>query len=266
VIAEKPQEKQIDLVLLDIGNRNIALATWTNGKRNDAQHLPVDSVDQIMEAVQAKWDALSNSVTRAVVVSTVNPPVLETLRSRCKSKGIEPLLIVGENIEPPMGADVPSPEKIGMDRLCTAAAAYDRLKAACVVADFGTAVTIDLIADNGVFLGGTIIPGMHLAARALHEHTAQLPLVEMGASEQILGKDTTSCIRNGVFAMMCGALREITERYATEIGKWPPLVVTGGDGKAVAQGCDFVDRMAEDLCLDGLVLAFKKFASQEAAE
>jgi len=266
VIAEKPQDKQIELVLMDIGNRNVALATWTEGQRNAAEHLPVDSVDQVMDALQGKWDSLAKSASRAVVISSVCPPLFESLRGRCASQGIEPLLVVGKNLELPMGADLPELEKVGTDRLCVAAAAYDKLKSACVVADFGTAVTIDLIADNGVFLGGTILPGMHLSARALHEHTAQLPLVEMRFSEQTLGKDTTSAIRNGIFAMMCGALREVTERYATEIGKWPPLVVTGGDGKAIAQGCDFVDHVAEDLCLDGLVLAFKKFTNQEQDE
>jgi type III pantothenate kinase len=164
---------------------------------------------------------------------------------------------VGEDIDLPISTDVPEPEKLGTDRLCTAAGAYAKLKTACVVADFGTALTIDLVADNNMFLGGTILPGIDLSARALHEHTALLPLVEVGTPTETLGKETASAIRNGVFAMMVGALREITERYATEIGKWAPLVLTGGDARAVAGACDFVDHVIPDLCLDGLVIAYR---------
>ena len=58
--------------------------------------------------------------------------------------------------------------------------------------------------------------------------------------------------------MMAGALREITERYATQIGKWPPLILTGGDARAIANVCDFVDGVLPDLCLDGLVIAYQQ--------
>jgi type III pantothenate kinase len=172
---------------------------------------------------------------------------------------------VGENLEPPISVDLSEPTQVGTDRLCAAAAAYAKVKGACVVADIGTATTIDLVSDNGVFLGGTIVPGIKLCARALHEHTAQLPLVEEVGSGETLGKDTAAAIRNGVFAMMCGALREITERYATDIGKWPPLILTGGDARKVADACDFVDALGEDLSLDGLALAYElAFGDHEA--
>jgi pantothenate kinase type III len=55
---------------------------------------------------------------------------------------------------------------------------------------------------------------------------------------------------------LCGALREITERYATQIGRWPPLIVTGGDAEAIGRACDFVDRVVPDLCLEGMALAY----------
>jgi type III pantothenate kinase len=100
---------------------------------------------------------------------------------------------------------------------------------------------------------------------ALHEHTALLPLVSFeGHDNETLGKDTASAIRNGIFAMTVGALREITERYATQIGKWPPLVLSGGDAEQIGPHCDFVDRVVPDLCLDGLVLAYKRHVEQYA--
>lgn len=246
------------LALADIGNTRVALATWSDGVRSEAEHVNTHPVEPVIDWLQMKWEQFSSKRRRAVMMSSVCPPALKVLKTECKKRGIDPLLVVGENLGLPIGADVPEPNKVGTDRLCAAAAAYERVKGVCVVADFGTALTIDLVADNGVFLGGTILPGMALAARALHEHTAQLPLVEVGAPTEILGKDTASAIRNGIFAMMTGALREITERYATEIGKWPPLILTGNDAPAVAKTCDFVDAVIPDLCLDGLVMAYRQ--------
>ena len=127
------------------------------------------------------------------------------MRAYREEPGIEPLLVVGQEIESPIAIDAEllEPSKVGTDRLCAAAGAYAKVNAACVVADFGTALTIDLVADNGIFLGGTILPGVALSAKALHEHTAQLPLVEVGCPAETLGKDTQSAIRNGIYAMFC---------------------------------------------------------------
>ncbi len=258
VIAEKASDRSVRLVLVDVGNSRAAVAGWSEGERSVTEHLALEGADVLIAAVARQWEGLEGSGRRAVVISSVNPAALAALRAACDERGIGPVMVVGRELEAPMEADLPEPQKVGSDRLCAAAGAFARIGAACVVADFGTALTIDLVADNGVFLGGTILPGMALSARALHEHTALLPLVEMGPTSETLGKDTASAIKNGVFAMLCGALREIAERYATELGRWLPLVVTGGDGAAVARVCDFVDHVVPDLCLEGLVLAYQQ--------
>jgi len=245
------------LLLGDIGNTHVAMALWSDGQRSEAEHLLCEPFEPVAERIEQLSKELFSGIPRAVVVSSVCPAVLERLQRCCQDCGVEPVLVVGQDIDLPMTADLPEPEKVGTDRLCAAAGAYDKLHTACVVADFGTALTIDLVADNNVFLGGTILPGIGLSARALHEHTALLPLVDVGMPTETLGKETVSAIRNGIFAMMVGALREITERYATQMGKWPTLVLTGGDAKAVAGACDFADHVMPDLCLDGLVIAYK---------
>lgn len=262
-MATNSGKSESGLVLVDVGNSRVGLARWSKGFRTAAQHVANDPIDAVVELIQRQWDELPAERGRVVVASSVNPSVLEDIQAAAEARGLTPFLVVGRDIEPPIDADLPEPERVGTDRLCVAAAAFQGFKSACVAADFGTALTIDLIADNGVFLGGTILPGMNLCAKALHEHTALLPLVSFESHDnETLGKDTHSAIRNGIFAMMIGALREITERYATEIGKWPPLVISGGDAEVIARHCDFVDRVVPDLCLDGLVLAYKLHANQ----
>lgn len=253
---------EASLLLIDVGNSQVGIATWISGTRGPAAHLPNDPIEPVVNHLVGLWNELPKSGPRVAVVSSVCPPMMKRLEALCEAKGIDSILLVGRDIDPPIPADVREPEKVGTDRLCTAAAAFAKLHQACVVADYGTAVTIDLVADNNYFLGGTIMPGISLAAKALHDYTAQLPLVEVGTPTSAIGKDTAEAIRNGIFAMMIGALREITERFATEIGKWPPLIVTGGNARDIAGGCDFVDHVLPDLCLDGLVIAYQLAAAK----
>ncbi|HOA74354.1 MAG TPA: type III pantothenate kinase [Phycisphaerae bacterium] len=250
------------LVLVGIGNSRIAVASWKNDRRGAAQHFEITRLSDALDELQAIWNSFPAGVERAIVVSSVNPPRLAEFRTECKTRHLEPLLVVGDELDLPLPVDLPEPGKVGTDRLCAAAAAFAKVKSACVVADFGTAVTIDLVADDGAFLGGAILPGMAMSARALHEYTAQLPLVELSPPTEIVGKNTVSAIRGGISAMMTGALREITERYATDIGKWPPLIVTGGDAETIAAACDFIDRVVPDLALDGLVIAYQATKSK----
>ena len=261
MIAERSNEGSVDeLLLVNIGNSRIAVASWRRGLRGEVSFVDAKDLERLWAVLDEQWQSLAGDAgsRRAVVVSSVSPPTLKRVRERLSQQQMLPVYVMGENLEPPISADLPEPAKVGVDRLCVAAAAYARVGGACVVADFGTALTVDLVADNGVFLGGTILPGVALSARALHEHTALLPLVEVGQPAEILGKDTVSAIRNGIYAGMKGALREITEQYATQIGKWPRLVVTGGDAEAIAAGCDFVDHVVPELCLDGMVIAWQQ--------
>ena len=67
---------------------------------------------------------------------------------------------------------------------------------------------------------------------------------------------------NGVVYGVLGALREIIERYATELREWPKLVITGGDSPLFAELVDYADAVVPDLCLMGIALAYRNAAEQ----
>jgi type III pantothenate kinase len=172
------------------------------------------------------------------------------------------VLRVRDDIPLPMPLDVYNPAEIGVDRVCAAAAAFERVGTACAVASFGTAVTVDCVNEEGRFLGGAILPGFQMALDALHDNTAQLPQVNIEAPRQPFGKNTQEAIINGVAYGLAGALREIVERFATSLGQWPHLVITGGSAPMIAELTDFVDAVVPDLCLMGVALAHRRAAGQ----
>ena len=164
-----------------------------------------------------------------VVVSSVKPEWTKMVKQLVKEHLDEKIMVIGEEIPLPMEMAVDEPKKVGTDRIAAAAAAYAVVEQAVVIADFGTAITIDLVDEKGVFLGGIIAPGLNIGARALNEYTAKLPLVKPSKPKTAWGKNTEAAINCGVYYGAVGLLHEVIRRYAEKIDKWPYTVITGGD-------------------------------------
>jgi len=247
-----------ELLVIDIGNSRIHLGLAREGKVTDSVVVEAAGLDDLPKVIEDLWSKLDASAPRASVGASVAPGVLRRVAEVVRKVTGQELLVIRDQIDLPMPVDVSNPDTVGADRVCAAAAAHAQLGQACVVADFGTAITIDCVSDDGVFLGGAILPGLQLSALSLEEHTAALPLVEVVEPTHPWGRDTREAINNGIFYGAIGALREVVERYATEMCKWPPLVVTGGAGALIAKHANFVDHVVPDLTLRGIALAYHR--------
>ncbi len=249
------------LLAIDIGNSRIGLGIWDSDGLHDARRVAAARPDECRHALQQTWDAM-NGGKRAVVIGSVNPDA--TVRVQALAEDISGLtaMRIRDDLPLPMPIDVENGHEVGVDRVCCAAAAYERAQAACAVATFGTATTVDCVSAQGHFLGGTILPGFQLCCDALHSGTSQLPRVRPAAPIGVFGKNTHDAIVNGVVFGTLGALREIVERYATELREWPQLIITGGNAPLVAELTDYVDAVVPDLCLMGIALAYREAARQ----
>lgn len=246
------------LLIFEVGNSHVSVATSVGESIRTNERFGLQQMDHIIRYAGSAWDALPEDRLKAIAAASVVPEVLPELRTRLTETFQSPLMEVGHELHRPMSLAVENPERVGVDRICAAAAAYETIGRACVVASFGTAVTIDCVNDEGTFMGGAILPGLGLQAKSLHEGTAALPLVKVEPTGQVYGATTEQAIRNGILHGMTGALREITERYATQLHAWPQLVVTGGGAEMVAGECDFIDNVVPDLCIRGIALAYRK--------
>ncbi|KPJ72667.1 MAG: hypothetical protein AMS14_07395, partial [Planctomycetes bacterium DG_20] len=164
----------------------------------------------------------------------------------------------------PIATGVREPDRVGVDRLLAALAAYRRTGGACIVVDCGTAVTVDAVDSGGVFLGGAIFPGREMMARALAEGTAQLPHVRGSAApESVLGKSTEEAILAGLVRGTAGALESLVAAAMMEVGLHARVVVTGGD--AAVPESPVLRRKSQvvpDLVLEGLVMAYREWQAR----
>lgn len=249
------------LLILEVGNSHVSVATSVADRVYTNFRFERDDAVGIDKAAEEAWAALPADRMRAAAAASVVPATMEGLLDRIPKIIGEPLRVVGTDLHRPLSLALEEPDRVGMDRVCASAAAHATLGHACVVASFGTAVTVDCVNDEGAFMGGAILPGLQLQARSLGTGTAQLPEIAIEAPTSVFGTDTISAIRNGIVFGLVGAIREITERYADALGRWPDLVATGGGAELIASQCDFIDHIVPDLCIRGIALAHKRHYS-----
>lgn len=247
------------ILACDVGNSAIRLAGVCADDVTASRTMQIGRLGSLGDALGQIWRPMP--APKKLVAASVNPAGLNALETAADAAIGEPVLLIGRDLPLPMLTDLSDPASVGVDRLCCAVAAFDRLGVPCVVADFGTAVTIDCVNDEGVFLGGAIMPGLGMAARSLADGTAQLPAVKLTEPDWVFGKDTGQAIVGGVIHGARGALRELTEAYATALGRWPLVILTGGDAELVCgrpEASDLVQAVVPDLALRGVAIAYYK--------
>jgi len=259
----------MNIIAIDIGNTNIAVGLFINDEEQFINSIDGNNLPELTQCLKSAWEKIpvaeaSREKKRngIIVASSVKPAWTKQIEKILAESLDEKLLLIGKDIPLPMTLDMDEPDKVGTDRVLCASAAYDVVEDAVVVADFGTAVTIDLVDEDGSFIGGVILPGFDISAAALNQHTALLPKVKVKKPKKPFGKNTVDAINSGLYYSAVGTLEEILRRYSEVLGKWPHSIITGSAAKIIFEDCNFIDSYVPNLVIKGIVLAYKKFIDQ----
>lgn len=252
-------EKIHNVLACDVGNSTIRLAHVRGDEVSPTRTLRIGDLSALGRELAEVWDEIPP--VRKLVAGSVSPVGLKALEAAAAESLGENVLVIGRDLPLPIETHLRHPEQIGVDRLCAAVAAFDRLGVPCAIADIGTAVTVDCVDAEGKFLGGAILPGLALSAECLHTGTAELPRVDLTSPDWVYGRDTREAIVGGLVYGARGAIRALVEAYATDLGQWPLVIATGGDAELVvdeaAQG-ELVQAIVPDLVLRGIAIAYYK--------
>ena len=215
------------LFVADVGNGRVKWGEFCDGRLDRWLALPGDDVSA-WEAALRDWNPPAGS---RWVVAGVHPARVDYLTAWLASRYFRSERI-RTYADLPLRLDVIHPDKVGIDRLLNAVAVLPKLRPGTtgVVVDAGTALTIDLVTADGLFLGGAIAPGLGLMAKSLREHTALLPLVESfdGVAPPYPGRDTESAIRAGIIHLLAGGVDRFVEMAQSRFGA-VQVFVAGGD-------------------------------------
>lgn len=256
----------MNLIAIDIGNTNITFALYIDNEEKSIDTFSGTDSEMITDHLKKSWEKMpvakgstEGKKDAVILISSVKPAWTDEIKKMAKELLNEKARVIGQDIPYPMDIQVEEIDRVGADRVMAASAAFAVTENALVVADFGTAVTIDIVDERGIFLGGCIFPGFQMAARSLKDSTAQLPMVEVSHPDLPFGKSTEEAINNGLYYSAIGALEEIVRRYSETLGYWPQTVITGSGAAVIKDDCPFVDNYVPNLITKGIALAYRKY-------
>lgn len=160
--------------------------------------------------------------------------------------------VVGPGLRTGMPIRMDNPREVGADRLVNAVAAYERLGGPCVVVDFGTALTYDVVGAAGEYIGGIIATGVEISMEALTSRAAAIPRIDLTAPRALIGKSTVEAIRSGVIFGFASQVDGMLGRLREELGDETEAIATGGLANTIVPYCDAIDDIDQMLTLTGL--------------
>jgi type III pantothenate kinase len=257
------------LLCVDVGNTQIALGLYADepGASDELDPPlvrdwrmrtdPRMTADELSVAFDALLGPYATQVTGVAALSTV-PTLLREVRLLIDRRDV-PAVVVGPGVRTGVPLLVDNPREVGADRVMNTLAAHRLHHTACVVVDFGTSTSIDVVSAKGEFLGGALAPGIEISLDALATRAAALRTVELVPPRSVIGKNTVECLQSGVLYGVVGQVDGLVRRIVAELGpKAGPVTVlgTGGLAPLLTGESETITEFVPDLTLLGLRLTY----------
>lgn len=252
------------LLTVDVGNTNVTLGLFKEKElyctfRMTTQMARTSDEYGVLIADMLEKKGIDTEDVEAVIVSSVVPKIMYSLTSGIvKYLGVTPM-VVEAGTKTGIKINRTNPREVGTDRIVDVVGAFEIYGGPCIVIDFGTATTYDLITEDGTFAAGVTSPGIRICAKALWNETAKLPEIEIKKPDSILGKDTISSMQAGIVYGYIGQTEYIIEQMKKESGlKNIKVVATGGMGRIIYENTDKIDVYDTELTLQGMRIIYEK--------
>ena len=250
------------ILAIDIGNSNIVIGCIEGGEIQNETRIATDLVktsDQYCFDLKNMLSLSDVPVARLedVIISSVVPPVLNSMRTAVlKLTGKKPF-VVGPGIKTGLNILLDNPQQVGSDLIVAAVAALREYKPPLILIDMGTATTISVINKDRAYLGGCICPGVRISAEALSSRAALLPGINLDQPRRAIGKNTIDCMRSGIMLGTACMLDGMIERMERELGERATVVATGGIARFVLPMCRREIAYDRNLLLKGLAVLYE---------
>ncbi|MGR3812386.1 type III pantothenate kinase [Jiulongibacter sp. NS-SX5] len=256
------------MLVADIGNTDIVIGIFENDTLTHSFRIPskrdeskvffqMKLVDYLLE------NNLSPEKLGVKVLSSVVPELSPIIRDIFYEINKEDLFEVKPNLLPALKVDIENPEELGSDLYTNAAAAYFKSNSACIIVDFGTALTFTAVNSSGEIMGVSICPGLKTAINSLFSKTAQLPIVPLEIPKSAIGRNTIQSIQSGVLLGYEGLVKGLIENFKSEMNEDSVRVYATGGLSSILPGLkDVFDEIDIDLTLKGLHIIGSTLSTQ----
>lgn len=250
------------LLVTDVGNTTTVVGVfdgeklWAQWRLSSILHTPDELGVYLLNLLGMK--GVNPKEIRGAAFASVVPSLDFSIRHALRDFfEVEPLQ-VDASVDTGMEIRYGVPRELGADRLVTAVAGRAKYGAPLIVADYGTAITFDVVSPDGAYLGGAIAPGLSSGITALFSKAAKLPQVALSRPPSVIGRTTNESIQSGILFGNAGLTDHIVGLIREELGADAKVVATGGHAELMAKVSRTIDHVEPWLMLEGLRLIYDR--------
>ena len=251
------------ILAVDIGNSNIVIGGIDGDDIRFEARLRTDATktsDEYCIDLKMILDVyeVSNAEVEGMIVASVVPQVLNSVKTALKKLTGKNALVVGPGLKTGLNIKIENPAQTGADLVVGCVAALREHKPPLIVIDMGTATTMVVLDETGALVGGCICPGVKISLDALTDRTALLPGLQLDQPKKAIGRNTIDCMRSGIMMGNASMLDGMVQRMEEELGQKTTVVITGGIAKFIEPLCRTEMIYDKDLLLKGLATLYRE--------
>tara|TARA_B100001094_G_scaffold308870_1_gene341976 strand:+ start:480 stop:1229 length:750 start_codon:yes stop_codon:yes gene_type:complete len=198
---------------------------------------------------------LNSNLNKKVLFSSVVPKAYKIIKKNLKKRNFKSFEIKDLKIKKILKINMKNFNQLGSDRIVNAIGSKSFKN--CIIIDFGTATTFDIIKNN-IYDGGVIAPGIDLSIKNLNKFTALLPLLIISNKQKNYGKNTKEALNAGFLWGYEGLVNNIINKIITKSKKNYKIILTGGYAKIFKKFIKKKATIDQNITIKGIAKVFKE--------
>lgn len=259
------------LLVIDAGNTNVKLGIFDGDTLVYSWRMSVkvmrtaDEMGITMQNLFSTRGITFNDID-GIIMSSVSPSINYTIEHACQYyMNIKPMM-VGVGVKTGLNIKYSNPHEVGADRIVNSVAGFKLYGGPCIIVDFGTATTFNMVSAKGEFLGGAIAPGIKTSLDSLVNNASKLMRIELIKPSNVIGKTTAQNMQSGTIYGFTGLVKYIVEKMKQESGyDNVKVIATGGLSELITEvDEDIIDIVDRYLTLKGLKIIYNMNVANNA--
>jgi len=201
---------------------------------------------------------LKKDIKKKILFSSVVPNIYRKIHKFIGSKNFQCNEIKNLPLKKIIKINTDNYNQLGSDRIANAVSAFNLYKTNCLIVDFGTATTFDIVKKPGIYEGGAITPGVKLSILNLNKSTASLPIFKLKSNSKVYGKNTKDALNAGFLWGYQGLINNIIKKISSKFKTKFKIILTGGYAKIFAKFINNKSTIDKHITIKGIMFIYKK--------
>lgn len=249
----------MNYIVGDIGNTLTKVSSFNEKfKITKSFSIETDKINKLKYQKILIDKVFSKSTNKKILFSSVVPKAYKSIKLYLRRKKYNIYEIKDLKIEKIIRLNIKKKNELGSDRIANAIASYDKYKTNCLIIDFGTATTFDIVNRPGVYEGGVIAPGVNLSINNLNKSTALLPAFILKDNKKLYGKNTKEALNAGFLWGYQGLINNLIKKITSSSKIKYKIILTGGYAGFFKKFIDKNSTIDTNITINGIIKVYKK--------